>query len=215
MAAFAAAIAAGASAQPMAGMWGAHMRSDDRAMLEQAVKNVLDQYDGKTVSDLTGADLEQALGQLSVAEQEYAWVRRSEIASAVFPGAGQLMNGDVTAGSLYIAGSVALFAGTLVGGYFLLPQDLQFGSTNYLTDSYASIKTKWEDHSLEDYLPTAAVFAGGMILRHVLGHFASAGAADDARKSIQNKSITFEPEPYLLAVPDGREMMGIGMRMRF
>lgn len=176
---------------------------------------LLAQHGRKRLGSLTGAEIRKALDVVSVARQQQAYVRRSETASLFMPGAGQFINNAPVAGSLYLAGHLAVAAGTLVGAYFLLPSDLQFGSTNYFTDSFTTINNRWRGHSLLDYLPSAAVMAGGMILDHVIRHFSAENAEALARKNIKEKKVTFRPEPFFVLPGPRGPMMGFGWKMRF
>jgi hypothetical protein len=139
------------------------------------------------------------------------------------PGVGQFMAGDPVSGSLFVAGDLALFAGTVLGAYFLLPSNVQFGTGNgtagagldYLNTPLVGIKNAWEANSLLAYLPSIGVVAGGMILKHLLGWWSSKSAAGLARQNIADGKVTFEPElvPFW-GQPDGH-WFGPGMMMRW
>lgn len=189
--------------------------NEDGNYVGQALKLLLAENGGKKLNALTAAEVRKALDVVSVARQQQAYVSRSEMASLFVPGAGQFMNKAPAAGSLYLAGDLAIAAGSLVGAYFLLPSDLQFGQTNYFTDTYSSIETKWKNHSFVDYLPSAAVMFGGMVLDHVLRHFSAENAGDLARKNIKDKKVTFRPEPFMVIPGPHGPRMGFGMGFRF
>jgi hypothetical protein len=163
--------------------------------LDKQINTELQDMAGQQLGTLTVADLEKIAERISIAEQKVRYVRKAQWASFMFPGAGQFMTGDPAGGSLYLAGDFVLFAGTLVGAYFLLPSDLQFGaSMNYFTDSYNHITTAWGSHSFVDYLPSLSLLAGGFILKHVLGWFSSEDAARRARENVDNGTVTFTPD---------------------
>jgi len=156
---------------------------------------------------LTVGDLVKLAERISVSEQEARYVQRARVASRFVPGAGQFMTGDAPGGALFLGGDLLLAAGTLIGAYFLLPANVQFSSVNYLDDPIASIRSRWEANSISSYLPSFAVCLGGMILQHVLGHFASIEAAKGARKKIADGKVTFTPNFDFL----GRPGIGFGM----
>jgi len=165
---------------------------------------------GNTIGSLTVADLGKIAGRISIAKQKEDFVRRSAVASMIVPGIGQFMNNDALAGSLFIGADVILLAGTLVGGYYLLPTNVQFNNLDYFNDSFTTIKDRWHSNNLVSYLPSIGVFAGGMILSMILRHFSVENAADLAAKNIADGKITFEPEFSFAG-----SMPGFGMRMRF
>jgi hypothetical protein len=162
------------------------------------------------VGTLTVGDLEGLAERISIAAQKTRYVQRVRMASWIMPGAGQFMTGDVGSGALFALGNLAIAAGTMTAIYFLLPSDLQFGTTNYFTDSIDTIQTRWKSKSLVDYLPAMGAMTGGVILRGVLGKFASANAAETARRNIAEGKITFTPFASFM----GRGF-GMGMRWRY
>jgi hypothetical protein len=174
------------------------------------VSAVLQEIAATQLGTLTGADLVRMAGRLSVAQQARAYVTRASVSSLLFPGTGQLMTGDTVGGALFITGDLAVIVGAVLGTYYLLPANLQFGMTDYYTEPIGSIRTKWENHSLQDYLPSAAVAAGGMLLRGILGHISARLAGQAARRNIADGKVTFTPRLGF----DGRGlMMGFGMQM--
>jgi len=178
--------------------------AEDMAFLAE-----LQQMAGTQLGTLTVADLARFGARFSVAQQRLMYVRRASLSSFMFPGAGQLMTGNTLAGALFITGDLAVITGALVGAYFLLPADLQFTSLNYLTAPLGSLETAWKNHSIDDYLPTAGVLAGGMLLRFVLGHVSARLAAQEARQNIADGKVQFTPRMELM----GNGLM-MGMRMR-
>jgi len=202
------------SAQTMVPKRSFHANEDGN-YIGQALQLILAQTGEKSLNTLTGAEIRKALDVVSVARQQQAYVSHSEMASLFVPGAGQFINKAPAAGSLYLAGDLAIVAGTLVGAYFLLPADLQFGSTNYFTESFTNIENKWMGHSFVDYLKPAAVMAAGMVVDHVIRHFAAENAGDLARENIKAKKVTFRPEPFMVIPGPRGPMMGFGMGMRF
>jgi hypothetical protein len=172
----------------------------------------LQEMDTTQIGTLTVGDLAKLAGQLSIAEQRLRYVQRARHASLIMPGVGQFMTGNPVGGSLYVVGDVAVFAGTVLGAYFLLPPQVQFTSVNYLTDPLQTICNAWQGRSVLDYLPSVGVVAGGMIVQHILSHFASVDAARAARKNIADGKVTFTPNFNFGMMGPG---FGMGMMMRY
>lgn len=189
--------------------------NEDFKILNGALERIYAETKDRQLSTMTGADLSHLLGQISVARQQYAWVRRSERASAFAPGAGQFMNGDILGGSLFAGGQLAITAGTILGSYFLLPAKLQFGQTRYFQDSFATIRANWESENLVSLLPSAAVLVGGAIVDHIYRRIAAANAGELARANIRSGKVSFRPEPLLLFEGPGRPFFGFGFGMRY
>ena len=174
------------------------------------VSAVLQEIAATQLGTLTGADLVRMAGRLSVAQQARAYVTRVSMASMLFPGTGQFMTGDTVGGVLFVTGDLAVMVGAMIGTYYALPPDLQFGSINYYADKFSTIKAAWENHSAQNYLPAFGVMAGGLILKGILGHVSSRLAAQAARRNIADGKVTFTPRIGF----DGRGlMMGFGMQM--
>jgi hypothetical protein len=181
---------------------------------QSGLSAALQEMSAAQLGTLTVADVVELASRISIAEQKVRYVQKARMASFMLPGAGQLMAGDAVGGSLYLAGDVLLFAGTVVGSYFLLPADLQFGSLDYLNSPVSTIKSLWESHSVVDYLPTWGVMAGGMLLKAVLGHLSARSAAEEARANVSSGKVTFTPDLQFvgLGMGPGMSMM---MRMRY
>jgi hypothetical protein len=159
---------------------------------------------------LSYGQLREVAGRLSVARQKDRFVARSKAMSFMIPGSGQFLNKDYGSGAAFLAADLAVVAGTLVGAYYLLPDDLRFQQMDYLNTSFNDIHDAWRAHSFTDYLPSLGVLAGGGVLKAILGQFSSMHAGRLARRNIDAGKITFEPN--LLALPDGGLMMGLGWR---
>jgi hypothetical protein len=196
----AAAIAACAGAQ----------QSLSPAGVQAELGAALEEMSASQLGTLTVGDLARLAARISVAEQKAAYVQRARMASRFLPGVGQFMTGDTVGGSLFLAGDIALMAGTVIGAYALLPSNVQFSSIDYLNDPLGVIRSRWESNSISEYLPSFGVMLGGMIVKGVLGHFASEDAAKKARQNIAEGRVTFTPNFEFL----GRSF-GMGMRMRY
>jgi hypothetical protein len=193
------------------GMYG--WKGADLEFLQEEIEAILAANGSKTLGDMTVEEAQELLGQISVARQQAAFIERSKAMSFMMPGMGQFANKDPLSGSLFLTADLLVAAGTLVGAYFLLPSELQFGELNYFTDSYATIKNSWEAQSFVDLLPSLGVLAGGWLLSGGIRFFASKHAEKLARRNIEDGTITFEPE--LVMIPFGPGGMGVGMHMRY
>jgi len=199
--ALSAALAAAAFAQGSA---------PDASGFGQELNAALQDMSGTQLGTMTVADLEKLAGRVSIAVQKVQYVRKVGRASFLLPGAGQFMTGDTGGGVAFLAGDLAIVTGTLLGAYFLLPTNVRFSDLDYFHVPLGSIRSAWESNSFVDYLPSIGFFAGGMILRAVLGHFSAVNAESEARAAIAEGRITFTPN---LDVFD--KGLGVGMRMRY
>lgn len=157
------------------------------------------------------SDFEKLAGEVSVAVQKYRYIQSARVMSFMMPGLGQFRTGDAVGGSLFLAGHLAVVAGTLAGAYFLLPSNVQFGALDYFNTPLATISNIWESNTVLQYLPSFGVMAGGMILDQLLGLAASANAAAEAKDAVASGKVTFQPE--IVAMPGGGLGMGMMMRM--
>jgi hypothetical protein len=129
--------------------------------------------------------------------------------SFMMPGSGQFLNKEYGTGAAFLAADLAVVAGTLIGAYYLLPDNVRFQNLDYFHTPLDDIHDAWRDNTFTDYLPSLAVLAGGGVLKVVVGQLSSAHAGKAARRSIEAGKVSFEPD--LLLVPDGM-MMGFGWR---
>ena len=176
---------------------------------QQELTTALQEISAAQLGTLTVADLSKVLARISIAQQKVAYVQRASIASMIFPGAGQFMTGDTVGGVLFLTGDLAVMTGAVLGAYFLLPPEVQFTGLDYYTAPLATIRTAWQSRSIQDYLPSFGVMAGGMLLKGILGHVSARLAAQSARRNIADGKITFTPSFDFT----GRGLM-MGMRMR-
>ena len=195
---------------------GVFRHHEDLLDLGANVNDILAKEKDKSLSSLTVGELTALLDRISIAQQQYLWIRKSERLSLALPGLGQLENGDGRDGALYLTGSILLFAGTVVGAYFALPSNLQFSSINYFTDNFSNIHNAWSNHSFVDYLPSIGVLLGGVVLQAILRGVSSDAAGKLARQRIKDGQITFQPEPFLVMPGAGQLLFrpGVGMNMR-
>jgi len=167
------------------------------------------------ISDLTFGEVDELMKRLSVPIQEAAYVEKSKTASWMMPGKGQFMNEDVVSGILFMTADIVVAAGTLIGTYFLLPEELQFSNLDYLNAPYSEIKASWESAAnaatLKDSLAHFGVFSGGMILRSIISGFSASHAGRLAQQRIDEGVVTFEP----ISAFAGHGGLGFGARMKY
>ncbi len=161
------------------------------------------------LGSLSYSEMRELAGRLSVAVQKDRFVARSKAMSFMMPGSGQFLNKEYGAGAAFLAADLAVVAGTLVGAYYLLPDNVRFQNLDYFHTPYDDIHDAWRDNTFTDYLPSMAVLAGGGLLKAIVGHLSAANAGKAAKRRIEEGKISFEPD--LLLVPDGM-MMGFGWR---
>ncbi len=178
--------------------------------VEAELDAALQEMAASQLGTLTGADLAKLADRLSIARQKLLYVQRARRASFMVPGAGQFITGDALGGSLYLAGDVAVVAGSLVGAYFLLPTNVQFNNLDYLNAPLITIQNAWQANSILSYLPSFGVLLGGHILSMVLGHFSAVSADREARQNIADGKVTFTPK-----FDFDRRGFGFGMMMRY
>jgi hypothetical protein len=192
--------------------------------LEKEIAQILAQNSSEQLGTMTVADLEKLAGEVSVAVQKAHYVQRVRMASFMMPGVGQYMAGDPVGGTLFLAGDIAVFAGTVLGAYFLLPVNVQIGAgagtgasgLDYLNTPVSGIKNAWDANSLLAYLPSVGVMAGGMLVKHLLGMWSSKSAAALARQNIADGKVTFEPTLFpLFGMGQGGMHGGMGMMMQW
>ena len=201
--------AAAAFAGPPMGMgMGPHPFPVEATYLRAELDNL---YSGTgTLGALTPGDLRDLAGRLSVAVQKDRFVARSKAMSLMMPGTGEMLNQSYGSGAAFLTADLAVAAGTIVGAYFLLPEDLRFQHLDYLNTPWSTIRDRWESHTFMEALPSLAVLAGGGLVKAILGGVSSRHAGKLAHRNIDQGKITFDPD--LLLLPHGGMMMGLGWR---
>jgi hypothetical protein len=182
-------------------------------LLEQQLQAVLAAEKGSVLGEMTVGDVQDLLGEISIAYQKAAYVSKSRAASFMLPGMGQFMNDDPGAGALFLSIDLLTGVGMLLGAYFLLPDELQFDQLNYFTEPYRNIEDAWKDQSFVDLLPSMGVLAGGALVQVILRGVSGNHAAKLAEQKIAAGEITFEPKLSIL--PGGPGAMGFGMDMKY
>ena len=134
------------------------------------------------------------MDRLSIAVQQDAYVHGAARASIKLPGLGQLMIGDTTSGVLFIAGSVAIHVGALLGSYVLLPADLKLDQLLYLDTSKAAIEAAWKAHTPRELLPAVGVALAGAMADGVLRAVAARHASRVAKQQVDSRAVEFEPQ---------------------
>jgi hypothetical protein len=211
-------LAAGAFALPGAMAHGGPWMGDPSAKaLNAEITAILDQNAQTQLGTMTIGDLEKLEGQISIAIQKEEYINAVRRASFFMPGMGQLRTGDTLGGSLFLAGDIAVTAGTLLGAYFLLPSNVQFAHLDYLDTSVSSIHSTWYSNTLADYAPSIAVAVGGMAAQMILRWVSAKDAEAKAREAVASGKVTFQPQLVPLFGPlglDGRPGIGFGWRGR-
>lgn len=177
----------------------------------------LDEHRDTAIGDLTFGDVEESLLRMSIPMQESAYISRISSASRVVSGMGQFMAGDALSGTLFLAADILVAAGTIVGTYLLLPEELQFDQLDYFGTPLTQIKETWKTQAelatLSTAWPTLAVIAGGSILHKVFSTWSSKHATRLAKDNIKEGKVTFEPSASFMMSHQGR--LGFGMGFRF
>jgi len=172
------------------------------------IEKLLRSKGNKTLGSLTVNDIRMLMVKMNEAAMVNGYIERSGRMSFMIPGVGQFMNKEPLTGTLFLTAHLGIIAGTITGTYFLLPQDLQFGNTDYLNEPIGTIKDRWRSHSLYDYLPAAAVFAGGHVVDLIIRSIASKNAEKVARKKINSGEV--KPKAYFW---NRGNTFGLGMHM--
>ena len=195
--------------------------NDDYRVYREEVAAILPAVENAPIGEFTLNELREVALDLSIPFQKMQFVKKSKVASAILPGFGQYMNKDPLSGTLFLLSNIAVTAGTLVGAYYLLPDELQFESLDYFNDSRSTIHERWENQSAEDLLPSLGVIAAGVVVNGAVRLFSAAHAGKLAQKNIAEGKIQFEPK-LMLPVFDSfgghgfkPGCFGLGMRMGF
>lgn len=191
------------------GFWGmGPMAPMDMPFMYPEIEKLLRSQGNKTLGSLTVSDIRMVMAKINEAAMANSYIERSGRMSFMIPGAGQFINKEPLSGTLFLTAHLGVIAGTLTGAYFLLPQDLQFGNTDYLNEPIGTIKDRWRSHSLYDYLPSAAVFAGGNLVDLIIRSIASKNAENLAREKLASGEV--KPRAYFWNRGNG---FGFGMHM--
>ena len=185
-------------------------KADEPLGFEAELDAALNEMASTQLGTVTMADLAKLADRLSIAQQKLQYVQRARRASFMVPGAGQFMTGDTLGGSLFLAGDVAVAAGTLLGAYFLLPSNVQFSNLDYLDASLSSIGNTWQSNSIVSYLPSVGVLLAGAVVKGILRHISAVSAAREARENIADGKVTFTPR-----FDFDRHGFGMGWMMRY
>lgn len=175
---------------------------------DAAIGEFLDERESESLDDITIGELRELGARLSVTAQEENYVRRARQSSRFMPGSGHFMIDENLRGALFTTTSVAVVAGTIVGAYFVLPDEVQFGEVGYINDSFREIGDAWHGESIASLLPAFGVLVGGALVQAILGEIASNDAEKLARRQIESGSKRFEPQPFFYPDPRGRLVLG-------
>ncbi len=195
--------------------------NDDYNTYIQEAAVILEGLDSRKIGEFTVDELKALSMDLSIPFQKIQYVRKSKIASAVFPGVGQYMNDDAIGGTLFMLSNIAVISGTLITAYFMLPDEVNFDNLDYENDSKAVIQTAWDNQSFNDLLPAMGVMAAGIVVNGVIRMISADHAGKLAQKNIAESKIKFEPK---IMIPifnssygdcSNQGGFGLGMGMRF
>ena len=193
----------------------------DYLVYKEEAAEVLEAVDNTSIGEFTLNDMKELALDLSIPFQKMQYVKKSKIASFILPGVGQYMNDDPLGGTLFLVSDLAITAGTLIGAYSLLPDELKFDRLNYFRDSSAAINERWENQSFMDMLPTMGVVAAGIVVSGVIRLLSATHAGKLAQKNIAEGKIQFEPKLILPAFDSSEEFssnrggFGFGMGIGF
>lgn len=189
--------------------WG--LTEEEMLPYNAAIEAFMVEREATTVDQITIGELRELGATLSVVAQEEDYVRRAAQASHIMPGSGHFGIGENGRGAAFLAGSVVVAAGTMVGAYLLLPEEVQFGDVDYINDSFREIGTAWRGESIASLLPAFGVLMGGGLVHAILGELASNDAEAIARRQIETGEKTFAPKPFIY--PDARGRLILGARI--
>ena len=124
---------------------------------------------------------------------------------SILPGTGQYINDDPLGGTLFLVSDMVITAGTLIGAYSFLPDELKFNRLNYFRDSIATINERWENQSIMDMLPGMGAIAGGFVVSGIIRLISATHAGKLAQKNIAEGKVQFEPKLILPAFDSSEE----------
>lgn len=185
------------------------LTDEEIAQFQGAIGAFLLEREARTIDEITIGELRELGARLSVISQEVDYVRSARNASRFIPGAGHFRINEPGAGAAFLSGSIVLSAGTLIGAYFLLPDDVQFGEVDYINDSFREIGTAWRGESIASFFPAFAALVGGALGQAILGEIASQDAERRARAQIESGRVQFTPQPFIGPDATGRLMLGM------
>jgi hypothetical protein len=162
--------------------------------LDEEVERLLQERGAQELGSLTLSELHDVANDLSISIQKTRFIEKSRSSSMIFPGLGQFQNGDTLNGVLFTTANMLTLSGAFLGGYFLLPENVQFDETNPFTDDISDVRRAWENNSFVDYLPALGGFLGGIALNVVVRILSANHAENLARKNIDNGNVEFEPD---------------------
>lgn len=193
----------------------------DYLVYKEEAAEVLESVNNTSIGELTLIEMKEVALDLSIPFQKMQYVKKSKIASAIFPGIGQFMNEDPASGTFFLLTDIAVTTGTLIGAYYLLPDELKFNRLNYFRDSSATIDERWENQSFMDMLPSMGVIAGGIVVSGIVRLISATHAGKLAQKNIEDGKVQFEPKLILPAFDSSEEHssnqggFGLGMGIGF
>ncbi|MFP4382635.1 MAG: hypothetical protein ACLFSE_01210 [Spirochaetia bacterium] len=161
--------------------------------LEKEIRDDLYAASDIPISDITVGDITSLFNKYSIVRQQKMYIKKAEMKSILIPGWGQFSMGDRWNGVLFMGVHVLLKGGTLLGSYFLLPNQVRFSSINYFTAPAESIEAAWKNLSFMDLLPALGAYGAGTMACMLLRKAAASHAGQTARQRITEGDVTFTP----------------------
>jgi len=168
--------------------------------LSAELQQIQSELGQQKIGDMDVAALVSIRDRLSIASQKDSYVRDMGFRSMALPGLAQFEMGDTGGGFGFMALNLAAIAGTLVGVYYTLPDDLRFDHIDYFRDSFSSISNAWNNHSIVDYLPAFGVFAGGAVVDLIIRQWSASNARQEATGRVDSGTVKFTPRIGIGAV---------------
>jgi hypothetical protein len=146
----------------------------------------------RSFGDLTLAELAPYRDRLSVAAQKDAFIKEIKLSSFSTPGFGQFWMGMTGAGVGFLSLHMALLAGSIVGPFFLLPEDLR--QINYFETPLKDISDAYASHSYNDFSLAFAVSGAITLVDTVVRFWSASAAGSEARNRVDQGRQTFTPK---------------------
>jgi hypothetical protein len=161
--------------------------------LEKEIREDLSAASDIPISEITVGDITALFNKYSLVKQQQRYIKKAELKSFLVPGWGQFSIGDKLNGFLFMGTHILLKSGTILGSYFLLPNQVRFSSINYFTAPAGSIEAAWKNLSFMDLLPALGAYGAGTLACMLIRKAAAAHAGKTARENITEGKVTFTP----------------------
>ena len=139
---------------------------------------LMDDLSARPLGQWSGAEQVTVWKLREAIQEEVSYVTRSALLSAVMPGFGQFLNGDIRSGMSDFLSDMLLASATIVLATAVLPPAVRPDNLSYLGTTFLQIENKWEQVTPAELIPSLATLliggAAGVALR-----FASASRAEE------------------------------------